>query len=149
MSRYDYCESLERRIEKLERELYRKDELFGLGSKNRGVTISNGKNLMKMLKSSIQPDLRKYLSYEAGVNDFNISFKANDGVITFWFRDSKDNDGMTNVRCASRNRNFEDKTFDITDKADIEDICDWMEERITRAYDEYRSQNERLKRYRR
>ena len=56
---------------------------------------------------------------------------------------------MTNVRCASYNRNFEDKTFDITDKTDIEDICDWMEERIMRAYDEYSAQNERLKRYRR
>lgn len=76
MSRYDYCESLERRIEKLERELYRKDELFGLGSKNRGVTISNGKNLMKMLKSSIQPDLRKYLKYDDN-GDGSFSIDAN------------------------------------------------------------------------
>ena len=39
MIRYNYYESIERRIEKLERELARKDELFGLfKKKDKGST---------------------------------------------------------------------------------------------------------------
>lgn len=41
MSLYNYYESIERRIEKLERELARKDELFGLfKKKDKGSTGS-------------------------------------------------------------------------------------------------------------
>ena len=64
MSRYDYYESIERRIEKLERELARKYELFGLfKKKDKGSTggkVGASKKLTYDQLDDFISDLKKY-----------------------------------------------------------------------------------------
>ena len=58
MSRYNYYESIERRIEKLERELARKDELFGLfKKKDKGSTSGKVGTSKPGLKAQIARDV--------------------------------------------------------------------------------------------
>lgn len=155
MNRYDYYESMERRIEKLERELARKDELFGLfKKKDKG---SKGVKSVRLTRDQLDDFLSDLKKYEPSVIN-NTSSKveelessrgkfhvlrivcrpyATDFDMEFNMSDSS-NDGKTaTVKAQLGSKALDSFTFDITKSSAIKGACKWIESALRNAITDY------------
>ena len=158
MSRYNYYESIERRIEKLERELARKDELFGLfKKKDKGSTggkVGASKKLTYDQLDDFISDLKKYEpkvynNTSIGIKELNGS-SGKSNVLTivcdkpatsfnmkFVIYD-RSSDGKTAVVKAELGGNqVSSLSFDITKDSAVKGACRWIENTLRSAIADY------------
>ena len=158
MSRYDYYESIERRIEKLERELARKDELFGLFKKkdkgSAGGKVGTSKKLTYDQLDDFISDLKKYEpkvynNASIGIKELNGS-SGKSNVLTIvcdkpatsfnmkFIIYDRSSDGKTAVVKAELGGNQASSlSFDITKDSAIKGACRWIENTLRSAIDDY------------
>lgn len=157
MSRYDYYESMERRIEKLERELARKDELFGLfkkkdksstsGKTSKDTVVSQNqikefqysmleKGAMKHLGAELYKNSRGAYYYEYTVT-YNMQYLPN--KLRFTVGDGGNGDGQTAVvNVFEGTRKIDSFMFNVDDKKESYKACNFIIDHIKKAFKKYK-----------
>lgn len=155
MKRNDYYESMERRIEKLERELNRKDEIFGLFKKKDKKAGSSGSNKEQVYVSKEQLEKFEKVLYYLDKRDIVMGdikkdsngryygiFEARSGAsrkainLCFMVTDYGDNDGKTAVVKVLKGKNgsvIDKRIFNIEDRDEAYDACEFIVKYIQRA----------------
>lgn len=153
MSRYDYYESMERRIEKLERELARKNEIFGL-FKKKDKGGKSGKNGKDTYVSQNQIEEFQYYMLEKGATNhlgaelyknsrgayyyeytavYNMQYLPN--KLRFTVGDGGYGDGQTAVVTVFEgSRKIDSFMFNVDDKKESYKACDFIKNHVKEAF---------------
>lgn len=156
MSRYDYYESMERRIEKLERELARKNEIFGLFKKkdkgsNNSNNSKNGKDayvsqnqIKEFQYSMLEKGATNHLGAELYKNSRGTYYYEYTAVnnmqylpnkLRFTVGDGGYGDGQTAVvNVFEGTRKIDSFMFNIDDKKESYKACDFIKNHVKNAF---------------